>query len=493
MSSPTLSGDESAVAEELAVVLHACAVGRSDVLSKAISSLKITKTTEEVASAISALRNDENESPLHTSSKKGYSDVIRILLSNGVDPSLRVKRQKAYEIGAEGAKKTFFSYLFERIAMRDLPQIRKLLLGGVPVVLNRDSALTWACSFGYEDVVGLLLECGANVNDTDAQGLTPLHVACKGGFVDIARLLLHENCNTKIKNNQGLLALELAASEEMRALVTTHIEPSFKFTQLAVVTAAEIAEEERQQEAREDKVVRQALYQAGFIDSDDEPEREDDTEERKSAVEAAEKPPKRELLLWPFPQRYEFLEGAGLVLDAEPLLLCVASKSVDVLPLLTWSGFIDLFAKLHIPVEVQRSPTLAKVRIAIDANLCPGMHRYHIKVSSASASILASDSTGLMYALYTFTQYLQLYGEVKDNDSNKSIRSRIHIPAIDILDWPDVLHRSVMWSYKDSCLSSSTTLKSMIVLFSKLRINRLILLLNDEDKNDGVDEVPYLH
>lgn len=192
-----------------------------------------------------------------------------------------------------------------------------------------------------------------------------------------------------------------------------------------------------------------------------------------------------QLMLWPLPQRYSFSSSEPLVLTvAETLLICVASKTVDVFPLLSWSGFIDILSKLHIGVEVQRTSSAAKFRLAIDPLLCPGTHRYQLIITPLYVSLLASDTNGLMYGLLAFTQYLQLYGEVKDTDA----ASVIQLPCIDITDWPDTPHRAVLWSYKDSALSSSATLRSTIEMLAKLRINRFILLLNEESSAATTDE-----
>ena len=66
-------------------------------------------------------------------------------------------------------------------------------------------ALHIAVSEGYEDIVKLLLEMGANVSmQLTESGWTPLHLAAQHGRVDIARALLDAGANVLQEENTGL-------------------------------------------------------------------------------------------------------------------------------------------------------------------------------------------------------------------------------------------------------------------------------------------------
>ena len=462
--------------EELAVVTHACSVGRADIVSKAIASLRSTHSSEEVSRALSAIRTENNESLLHLCSKRGYSDVIRVLLTAGVDPTQRIDKLKAYDVATDTAKKTFSTYLFERIALDDNDQVTILLRSGLPCDNN---VIHWACSFGHINIVKTLLIFGADLDEVDSEGNTALHIAAQNGFTELVDILLNENCKRNVFNNKNQLAIDLIpdGNEELRALLLKEIEPKMTYTQLALAKVHEISELERVEDAAEESFVKQSLIGAGFLDEEDEDvggELDADQE-----IEDEEEDISRELLLWPVPQKYAVPKSSPLILKCfGTLFVCVESKTIDMAPMLTWTGFIDIFSRLNIRVEVQRSADISKVILAVDAALCPGRHRYQIQINMSHVYILASDQTGLMYALNTFVQYLQLYGELQESHDASS---EILIPAVEIQDWPDVLNRAVLWSYSDSCLTAAMALRSMVEIFSKLRINRLLLLLSGED------------
>jgi ankyrin repeat protein len=70
--------------------------------------------------------------------------------------------------------------------------------------------LHYACEFGREAVVSLLLENGAKVNVEDIFGNTPLHVASKEGNEDIVALLLEKDADPTITNDDGKTPLQIA-------------------------------------------------------------------------------------------------------------------------------------------------------------------------------------------------------------------------------------------------------------------------------------------
>lgn len=68
--------------------------------------------------------------------------------------------------------------------------------------------LVWAAMAGQPAVAAALCDAGADVNITDAAGMTPLHMAAFCGRADMARLLLARGANPRAESVGGTIPLE---------------------------------------------------------------------------------------------------------------------------------------------------------------------------------------------------------------------------------------------------------------------------------------------
>lgn len=87
--------------------------------------------------------------------------------------------------------------------------VRRLIEQGHPINV-RDNAgwlpLHEAANHGFTEIVELLLDNGANINDkggTGCDGFTPLHDACGNGVLSVVELLLNRGANATLKNDLG--------------------------------------------------------------------------------------------------------------------------------------------------------------------------------------------------------------------------------------------------------------------------------------------------
>ena len=97
--------------------------------------------------------------------------------------------------------------LLDAVNEKDSDTVRLLLGAGAdPAAHNEydDSLLSLACSRGCPDIVRLLLDHGADVNDGNNEfEETPLHTACLHGHADIVKILLSRvNCEINAMNDR---------------------------------------------------------------------------------------------------------------------------------------------------------------------------------------------------------------------------------------------------------------------------------------------------
>ena len=81
-------------------------------------------------------------------------------------------------------------------------------IGGMASV---GEALYKACFTGQAREVRRLLSEGADVNNADEQGCTPLMAASQNGHVEIVDMLLAAQANANAANNDGQTALHMAS------------------------------------------------------------------------------------------------------------------------------------------------------------------------------------------------------------------------------------------------------------------------------------------
>lgn len=84
---------------------------------------------------------------------------------------------------------------------------------------NGNSFLHDTSRLGFGNLVSLLLSKGASPNVVNMNGDTPLHVAVRYGYSDIANLLMLRGCITNATNGSGRTCLHEAALRGEEAMV----------------------------------------------------------------------------------------------------------------------------------------------------------------------------------------------------------------------------------------------------------------------------------
>lgn len=110
----------------------------------------------------------------------------------------------------------------------NLTQARRLIEQGHPINV-RDHAgwlpLHEAANHGFTEIVELLLENGALINDkggSKCDGFTPLHDACGNGILSVVEVLLDRNANATLRNDLGDTPLQTLTKWRQTQILEPH-------------------------------------------------------------------------------------------------------------------------------------------------------------------------------------------------------------------------------------------------------------------------------
>ena len=148
-------------------------------------------------SRISAYVASSSSSPICCAMKKGYIDVVDLLLKHGADVNTQDHAGKSaliYFIELLNFQTYKASQILNPPGKRNLDMLKSMLLAGGDVniksVNNGQNALHIASSFGICDVMMVLIQHGANCNHLTASGKSALDLACEKGHEEAIELLL---------------------------------------------------------------------------------------------------------------------------------------------------------------------------------------------------------------------------------------------------------------------------------------------------------------
>ena len=143
--------------------------------------------------------------PLQLSADRGHADVVRLLLEAGVDTEETGRRGTPLELAVWGGHREVVQVLRHAGARTEF--MRGKGLGTQPL---HEAART-----GKVEVVKLLIDLGANVNNADSSGATPLlnAVEARRG-VEVVKLLLAAGAQVNFKNGNPLEGVITACKQD---------------------------------------------------------------------------------------------------------------------------------------------------------------------------------------------------------------------------------------------------------------------------------------
>ena len=384
-----------------------------------------------------------------------------------------------------------------------------------------DSTLHWACSFNSIEVAKVLLSYGIDVDGINLEGITALHIAVKMLNVGMIKLLLSEGASPGILDHSGRAPIEHlpAVNETIEDLLKFPPTPTLFIRNTFIRRQSELGETNTGDADNENTTTSSNLlnHGTGLDDSSKSINKNgadvtassnrninrnaskfsvqvgklrDVHKEVEDDVQKVNELPL--LVLWPPAKRQIQSNSDPFILrSSEVIVIHLSCETADIYPILRQSGLLEVLEHFKMETTVLQPGrgvtngadlVIPKIRLCVDSDLCPGRHRFEIEVTSDKGSVLASDPQGGLYGLYALTQLFQLHSELHQRyDGVVEFKTN----RIAIVDWPDVMNRAVMWSFRKSAQTGFAVLRDMVDFMSKLRINVLYLIIDTEDENIG--------
>uniref|UniRef100_A0A8C4PU44 Ankyrin repeat and sterile alpha motif domain containing 1A n=1 Tax=Equus asinus asinus TaxID=83772 RepID=A0A8C4PU44_EQUAS len=141
-------------------------------------------------------QNNDNETALHCAAQYGHTEVVKVLLEELTDPTMRNNK---------------FETPLDLAALYGRLEVVKMLLNAHPNLLScntkKHTPLHLAARNGHKAVVQVLLDAGMDSNYQTEKG-SALHEAALFGKTDVVQILLAAGIDVNIKDNRGLTALD---------------------------------------------------------------------------------------------------------------------------------------------------------------------------------------------------------------------------------------------------------------------------------------------
>lgn len=116
--------------------------------------------------------------------------------------------------------------LFERVWQEDEEGLEALLEQNKEILdyeeqYTRNTAAMWASAWGKGKALAWLIQAGASLQKTNAQGDQAVHLATYAGQIPILGMLSEAGAHLDVEGNGGLLPSEWAEDHGMETLATT--------------------------------------------------------------------------------------------------------------------------------------------------------------------------------------------------------------------------------------------------------------------------------
>jgi len=166
------------------------------------------------------IAQSSGETPLMAAARTGNPDVVEQLLAKGANPDAQGTRKQTALMWAvsENHPEAVKVLLAHKANVQLRSEVWSMVMAVPPhgeLSLNKaiphggETALMFAARDGDLESAKLLVAAGANVNDTDAWGVSATTLAAHSGFTDLVEFLLQKDANPNL-DGAGFTALQVA-------------------------------------------------------------------------------------------------------------------------------------------------------------------------------------------------------------------------------------------------------------------------------------------
>ncbi|KAG5883939.1 hypothetical protein JTB14_003758 [Gonioctena quinquepunctata] len=174
--------------------------------------------------------DNEGWTPLHATASCGFLSIAKYLIEKGADVAAvnndgelaidiaecsKMEDLLKEEIDERGIDCEAARNEEEMIMLRDAKDwlATKSSLVNQTHPKNGATPLHVACAKGYNDVIKILLQCGADIDAQDIDGWTPLHAAAHWGQKEACQVLAENLADMEAKNYVGQTAFDLCDTD----------------------------------------------------------------------------------------------------------------------------------------------------------------------------------------------------------------------------------------------------------------------------------------
>ena len=184
-------------------------------------------------------KRDNGGTPLHSAAGQGHRETAELLIANGADVNSKV------DTGLIGAmEKDTPLFVAEYHSQKETADLLRKYGGKIGHELKADDSLHIAAQYGKLELVKKHLAAGADVNEIDVMGMTPLHAACAGGNDEIVSLLVEKGAYIIAKITIGrpdeITPLQKLGQGRLTGMTPLHMAATKEIAEILIAKGVEL-------------------------------------------------------------------------------------------------------------------------------------------------------------------------------------------------------------------------------------------------------------